>query len=142
VADPQAATSIASYSNTVRFKEPGSNTTRAFVNANNQNGDARAVIVPFQIMNTVLDMNSSDELTILNIAITTTYTNKVRQSLMVGPKLAVAYMGKKHFDGKGAAKNVKLFAGSYVGNFADRSHLCPPSCLDAAFTTTSNPACP
>jgi hypothetical protein len=132
---------IRNYRNNIRFKESGT-LTRPFNNEMDSTGDTRAVMLTFQGIDAVLEQNTSDTLKIWNLAFKipgAPAANSIRQSLLLGPDSLtpqhLTALRKKKVSGK------LFLIGSFTGKFADRSHLCPPSCdivLMTASTSTND----
>ena len=141
----EAVTARSSYSNEILIKESVTAGTRTFVAVNTAEGDANSVLVPLQLINAVLTQNNSNELSILNAAVSVSgVQNKIRHSLLLGPQSGLQDLT----DALKVAKETKLkgdkmfiLTPGFYGNMADRSNLCPPSCAQAVFTATTNLKC-
>jgi hypothetical protein len=129
---------IGYYQQNIMFQE--ANSERAF----NSAYDTRAVMVTFQAIMAVLDQNESDTLKIWNYAFKMSgapANQQVRQSLLLGPhQLTPEYLAKLVKENRSG--DIVLYS-AFTNNYADRAHICPPSCNDVALATsiTGEPDC-
>jgi hypothetical protein len=118
---------IDTYTANIEFMESAG--TRTFDPAYDANGDTRSVIIPLQEIFAMLEQNqNSSQLKIWNFANKNTSlpaSAQIRQSLLLGPENMTPANFKKWLKNKGKKG---LMVNEFQGKYADRSHLCPPSC--------------
>jgi len=119
---------ILRYQSLIQFKQ-ANGSIRNFNPSADSTGDTKSLLLSFQELDSVFISNKSNVIhfwnSVLQIPVSSGLYTK--HSLLLSPK----QYGPTDF--KNRAKRKTLLKLPFAGNFANRSHLCPPSCDEVSY---------
>lgn len=126
--------SLNRYKENIRIKRYLLPWSREFRHDNDETGDVKSMIFPFQEIDSVITHNHASHVLIWNYAFRSTLNMGIytKHNLLLSPPLPLEVA-------QGSDKKLLNFRGidfllaGYRGSYANRSHLCPPSCDEVTY---------